>query len=158
MEMSQDLAFAGGAVVELISFEIGGQEFCIDIRSVREIRGWAPATPMPHSPEYIVGVINLRGMVMPVIDLRSRLGLGQTEPTERHVIVVIQADGRTAGLLVDGVRESFHVETSSLQAPPDLGDGFSHRFVDAILPFDGRLMSRLVVNTLVPMSNAEMAA
>jgi purine-binding chemotaxis protein CheW len=158
MEMSQDLAFAGGAVVELISFEIGGQEFCIDIRSVREIRGWAPATPMPHSPEYIVGVINLRGMVMPVIDLRSRLGLGQTEPTERHVIVVIQADGRTAGLLVDGVRESFHVETSSLQTPPDLGDGFSHRFVDAILPFDGRLMSRLVVNTLVPMSNAEMAA
>ncbi|MEW6599291.1 MAG: chemotaxis protein CheW [Pseudomonadota bacterium] len=156
--MSQDLAFAGGAVVELISFEIGGQEFCIDIRSVREIRGWAPATPMPHSPEYIVGVINLRGMVMPVIDLRSRLGLGQTEPTERHVIVVIQADGRTAGLLVDGVRESFHVETSSLQAPPDLGDGFSHRFVDAILPFDGRLMSRLVVNTLVPMSNSEMAA
>jgi purine-binding chemotaxis protein CheW len=113
---------------------------------------------MPHSPEYIVGVINLRGMVMPVIDLRSRLGLGQTEPTERHVIVVIQADGRTAGLLVDGVRESFHVETSSLQAPPDLGDGFSHRFVDAILPFDGRLMSRLVVNTLVPMSNSEMAA
>jgi purine-binding chemotaxis protein CheW len=103
-------------------------------------------------------VINLRGMVMPVIDLRSRLGLGQTEPTERHVIVVIQADGRTAGLLVDGVRESFHVETSSLQAPPDLGDGFSHRFVDAILPFDGRLMSRLVVNTLVPMSNSEMAA
>ena len=158
MEMSQDLAFAGGAVVELISFEIGGQEFCIDIRSVREIRGWAPATPMPHSPEYIVGVINLRGMVMPVIDLRSRLGLGQTEPTERHVIVVIQADGRTAGLLVDGVRESFHVETSSLQAPPDLGDGFSHRFVDAILPFDGRLMSRLVVNTLVPMSKSEMAA
>jgi purine-binding chemotaxis protein CheW len=158
MEMSQDLAFAGGAVVELISFEIGGQEFCIDIRSVREIRGWAPATPMPHSPEYIVGVINLRGMVMPVIDLRSRLGLGQTEPTERHVIVVIQADGRTAGLLVDGVRESFHVETSSLQVPPDLGDGFSHRFVDAILPFDGRLMSRLVVNTLVPMSNSEMAA
>ncbi len=158
MEMSQDLAFAGGAVVELISFEIGGQEFCIDIRSVREIRGWAPATPMPHSPEYIVGVINLGGMVMPVIDLRSRLGLGQTEPTERHVIVVIQADGRTAGLLVDGVRESFHVETSSLQVPPDLGDGFSHRFVDAILPFDGRLMSRLVVNTLVPMSNSEMAA
>jgi purine-binding chemotaxis protein CheW len=158
MEMSQELAFAGAAVVELISFEIGGQEFCIDIRSVREIRGWAPATPMPHSPEYIVGVINLRGMVMPVIDLRSRLGLGQTEPTERHVIVVIQADGRTAGLLVDGVRESFHVETSSLQAPPDLGDGFSHRFVDAILPFDGRLMSRLVVNTLVPMSNSEMAA
>lgn len=156
--MSQELAFAGAAVVELISFEIGGQEFCIDIRSVREIRGWAPATPMPHSPEYIVGVINLRGMVMPVIDLRSRLGLGQTEPTERHVIVVIQADGRTAGLLVDGVRESFHVETSSLQAPPDLGDGFSHRFVDAILPFDGRLMSRLVVNTLVPMSNSEMAA
>jgi len=158
MEMSQELAFAGAAVVELISFEIGGQEFCIDIRSVREIRGWAPATPMPHSPEYIVGVINLRGMVMPVIDLRSRLGLGQTEPTERHVIVVIQADGRTAGLLVDGVRESFHVETSSLQAPPDLGDGFSHCFVDAILPFDGRLMSRLVVNTLVPMSNSEMAA
>ena len=156
--MSDSLRTHLGDRRELIAFSIGDQEFCVDIMSIREIRGWAPATPMPHSPEYIVGVINLRGMVMPVIDLRSRLGLGQTEPTERHVIVVIQADGRTAGLLVDGVRESFHVETSSLQAPPDLGDGFSHRFVDAILPFDGRLMSRLVVNTLVPMSNSEMAA
>lgn len=69
----------GADSLELISFEIGGQEFCIDIRMVREIRGWAAATPMSQTPAYALGVINLRGAVMPVLDLRQRLGLGLTE-------------------------------------------------------------------------------
>ncbi|MCQ3971320.1 chemotaxis protein CheW, partial [Klebsiella pneumoniae] len=73
---------------ELIAFRIGDQEFCVDIRSVREIRGWAPATPLPQSPAYVRGVLNLRGAVLPIIDLSSRLGLGTAEPSARHVIIV----------------------------------------------------------------------
>ena len=69
---------------ELIAFRIGAQEFCVDIMSVREIRGWTPATPLPRSPGYMKGVINLRGTVLPIIDLGARFGLETSEPTARH--------------------------------------------------------------------------
>lgn len=136
--------------LELISFEIAGQEFCIDIRAVREIRGWTPATAMPQTPDYLLGVINLRGLVMPVIDLRARLGLGVTEPSSRHVIVVVQQGERTVGLLVDAVQETFVVDEAQMQPPPALGESAEPRFVDAILPIEGRMLSRLVVGALLP--------
>ena len=88
---------------ELIAFRIGRQEFCVDIMSVREIRGWTPATPLPRSPGYMKGVINLRGTVLPIIDLGARFGLETSEPTARHVIMVANIGGRTVGLLVDAV-------------------------------------------------------
>lgn len=136
--------------LELISFEIGGQEFCIDIRSVREIRGWTVSTPMPHTPSYMLGVINLRGAVMPVIDLRLRLGLGVTEVSSRHVIVVIQHGAQLAGLLVDGVQETFQIDASVLQDPPQIETTTPDLFVDAIIPIGDRLLSRLVVSALLP--------
>ena len=141
---------ANASQLELISFEIAGQEFCIDIRAVREIRGWTPATAMPQTPDYLLGVINLRGLVMPVVDLRARLGLGTTEPTSRHVIVVVQHEDRTAGLLVDAVQETFVVDEAKLQPPPALDQFGGPRFVDAILPLEGRMLSRLVVAALLP--------
>lgn len=136
-------------VLEMISFEIAGQEFCVDVKGVREIRGWTPATPIPHAPDYVMGVINLRGAVMPVLDLRRRLELGKTEPTSRHVIVVGRHGDRQAGLLVDGVQETFRAEASQLQPPPDIGL-HTERMVDAILPLKDRLLSRLVLPALFP--------
>lgn len=144
--------------VELISFEIGGQEFCIDISVVREIRGWSIATPMPQSPDFVHGIINLRGSIMPVIDLRARLGLGVTEPSSRHVIVVVQDGQRCAGLLVDGVQETFTVDSTLPQAAPELGATVDERFVDAIIPMDGRMISRLIVSRLMPEGQKAEAA
>jgi purine-binding chemotaxis protein CheW len=148
--MASDGGLPNEGQLELISFEIGGQEFCIDIRSVREIRGWTPATQMPHTPGYVLGVINLRGAVMPVIDLRHRLGLGVTEVSSRHVIVVIQHGAQLAGVLVDGVQETFQVDASVLQEPPQIETTTPDLFVDAIIPIDDRLLSRLVVSALLP--------
>ena len=145
------------ADIEVISFEIGGQEFCIDIRSVREIRGWTPVTPMPQTADFILGVIILRGGVIPVIDLRIRLGLGRTAPPERHVIVVIQWEERVVGLLVDAVQESFRAAAASLQAPPEVGGPDEGRFVDAILAHEGRMISRLMVSTMLPPRRADAA-
>jgi purine-binding chemotaxis protein CheW len=146
-----------GAGLELISFEIGGQEFCLDISVVREIRGWTPATPMPQTPSYILGVINLRGEVMPILDLRDRLGLGRTEPTSRHVIVVVQDESRMAGLLVDAVQETFMVDVNLLQAPPAMDSTSNDLFVDAIIPLEGRMLSRLVVGALLPAEQNQAA-
>lgn len=152
--MTDSLAQSGQ--LELISFEIGGQEYCIDISVVREIRGWTPATAMPQTPDYIRGVINLRGAVMPVLDLRNRLGLGRTEPCSRHVIVVVQHESRMVGLLVDAVQETFMVDAALLHAPPEM-DTEGKTFVDAIIPLEGRMLSRLIVGALLP-GGARLAA
>jgi purine-binding chemotaxis protein CheW len=144
-------------ILELISFAIGGQEYCIDVRSVREIRGWTPATPIPQTPDYILGVINLRGAVMPVLDLRQRLGVGPTVPSPRHVIVVIEHGSRMAGVLVDEVQETFQLPASLLQAPPAMGGEAGTPFVDAIIPLEGRMLSRLVIDALLPVGQTQAA-
>jgi purine-binding chemotaxis protein CheW len=135
--------------IEVITLVVKDVEFCVDIKAVREIRGWTAATPVPHSPPYVKGVINLRGVVMPVLDLAAQLDLGMTEPTSRHVIVVAQCGDKLAGLLVDSVQETFHVSAAQLQAPPAVCERDGDSVVDAILPLEGRMISRLVVGRLV---------
>lgn len=94
-----------GAYLEIVSFHLGEQEFCIDIMAIREIRGWAPVTPMPHTPPYVLGLINLRGAVIPVIDMACRLGMKMTEPSERSAIIVTDINGKLVGLLVEQVSD-----------------------------------------------------
>lgn len=142
--------------LELISFCIGEQEFCIDVKTVREIRGWTPATPLPHAPSYLRGVINLRGAIMPVIDLRNRLGLGITVPETRHVIVVVECQDRLAGILVDAVSETFTVSRDHLQPAPDIGVE-EQRFIQAILSMENRLITYLRMNDVFPAQVAEAA-
>jgi purine-binding chemotaxis protein CheW len=135
--------------LELISFCIGEQEFCIDVKTVREIRGWTPATPIPHAPSFLKGVINLRGAIMPVIDLRNRLGLGVTIPETRHVIVVVECQDRLAGILVDAVSETFTVSRDHLRPTPDLGAD-ELRFIQAIISLDSRLITYLKMDDVFP--------
>lgn len=136
--------------VELILLEVAGHDFCIDIGAVREIRGFTASTPLPQAPDFVLGVINLRGAVMPVLDLRARLGLGRTEASGRHVIVVVCWDGQTAGLLVDAVQETMMLDASQFQPPPRYEGGPDEAFVDALVPLEGRILSRLSVSSLLP--------
>src|SRR3569833_3379083 len=108
---------------ELISFQIGEQEFCVDITSVREIRGFTPATPVPHAPAYMRGVINLRGAVMPVIDLGSRLGMQTSEPTARPIIIVAKVGAHSVGLVFDAVCETFACGPGRGRPRPERGGG-----------------------------------
>jgi len=146
----RNLAANGDTKLELISFEIAGQEFCIDIRSVREIRGWTAPTLMPNAPPYVLGVINLRGVVMPVLDLRARLGLGETTVSSRHVYVVVQHEDQVVGLMVDAVQETFSVDPEMLQDPPAMDYGDRGPLVDGILPIEGRMLARLILGALLP--------
>ncbi|MDO8902278.1 MAG: chemotaxis protein CheW, partial [Phenylobacterium sp.] len=95
----QPLATSG----ELITVVIGEQRFAIDIQLVREIRGWTTSTPLPNAPDYVLGVINLRGAVLPVLNLAARLGLPASEVRASSVVIVVDLVGRTVGLLVDAV-------------------------------------------------------
>lgn len=137
-------------VKELISFKIGDQEFCVDIMSVREIRGWTPATPIPQSPPYVHGVINLRGQVLPIVDLALRLGYKATSPTERHVIVVAQIDNQTIGLLVDAVSDILTTAKSEIQPTPDVASEIAKTFVQGVIAVEERMISFISLDQVLP--------
>ena len=118
---------------ELIAFRLGGQEFCLDIMSVRDIRGWTPTTPRPHSSDYVKGVITLRGAVLPVVDLAARLGFPPAEPSARHVIIITQVGNQTVGLLVDAVSDILTVDSGSVQATPNVASELARAFMKGVI-------------------------
>jgi purine-binding chemotaxis protein CheW len=142
---------------ELISFRIGEQEFCVDIMAVREIRGWTAATPLPKSPDFVRGVINLRGAVLPIIDLSARLGLGFTEPEARHVIIVCRIAGQVVGLLVDAVSDILSITDDIIQPTPDVGCEEVRTFVKGIMAIDGRMISLISIDRVLPELDLEAA-
>ena len=142
---------------ELIAFRIGEQEFCVDIMSVREIRGWTPATPLPRAPGYMKGVINLRGAVLPIIDLGARFGLSTSEPTARHVIMVAHVGGRRVGLLVDAVSDIIQLTDEAVQPTPDIASEQVKSFVKGLFALDGRMISLIELDRIVPETEAEAA-
>jgi len=137
---------------ELIAFRIGGQEFCVDIMSVRDIRGWTQTTPLPHSPDYVKGVINLRGSVLPVIDLAARLGFKPTEPTARHVIIVTQVNNQSVGLLVEAVSDILTINAATIQPTPDVASELARVFMKGVLAIEGRMISLISLDCVLPQT------
>ena len=148
---------AAGARRELIAFRIAEQEFCVDIMQVREIRGWTPATPLPRTPTYMKGVINLRGAVLPIVDLGARLGLATSEPSARHVIMVVNVAGRTLGLLVEAVSDIINVSDDMVQPTPDVACDHVKTFVKGLFAIDGRMVSLISLDRVLPDNEAEAA-
>ncbi|WOJ88491.1 chemotaxis protein CheW [Methylocapsa polymorpha] len=142
---------------ELIAFRIGAQEFCVDIMSVREIRGWTPATALPQSPGFVRGVVNLRGAVLPIVDLAARLGFAPAEPTARHVIIVAQIDNRVVGLLVDAVSDILTVTDDLVQATPDVASEMAKTFVRGVLAIERRMISLIALDHVLPAPERDAA-
>lgn len=142
---------------KVIAFRIGAQEFCADIMSVHEIRGWSPATPLPHSPDFVYGVINLRGVVLPIIDLSARFGFGATVPTAQHVIIVAQARKRTFGLLVDAVTDIVTVNDDLIQPTPNVTSELGHHLLRGVLVLEGRMISVVALDEIAPEDEREVA-
>jgi purine-binding chemotaxis protein CheW len=146
------------AACELVAFDVADQTFAVDVCSVREIRGWTPATPLPQSPDYMCGMVNLRGNMLPIIDLGARLGFGRTESSDRHAIVVAQIGNQLAGLLVEAVRELLTVPCSEIQPTPDIGDFGFKRLVRGVLPHQDRMITLLILESLVQEDPVDLAA
>lgn len=135
---------------ELLSFLVGTQEFCIDISAVREIKGWAPTTPLPSAPSYICGVINLRGTVLPIVDLAQRLSLGTAQATPQHVIIVTQIGSHLIGLLVSGVCGILTVSDAAIHPSPDMGSAATHTYLQGLIIIEDRMVGLLRTDQLVP--------
>ncbi|WP_277981632.1 chemotaxis protein CheW [Sphingomonas phyllosphaerae] len=137
---------------QLITFQLGDQHLGVDIMAIREIRAWSPATPLPNVPSHVRGVVNLRGVVLPVLDLRHRLGWGVTDPTARHVIIVVRIGEQLQGIIVDAVNDIVTVQTEDMQPLPDMGDAAASQFLDGLATIDQRLILVLALERLVERS------
>ncbi len=135
---------------EIVSFRVRGQDFCIDIGHVREIRGWSPTTILPHAPDFVIGVMNLRGNVIPVVDLSQRLGLGRTEPTERHVIVITNFGRGTVGLLVEAVSDIMTLAPEDMRQTPELAGIAATGFVEGVFAAEDSLIRALDLSRVLP--------
>jgi len=142
---------------ELIAFRIGEQEFCVNIMSVREIRGWTPATPLPHAPPHVLGVINLRGAVLPIVDLSARLGMKPSQPTVRHVIIVTQAKTQVVGLLVEAVSDILTITGDNIQPVPEVSSDLEKQYARGILAIDKRMICMIELDALFPEQESEAA-
>ncbi|MDE0589480.1 chemotaxis protein CheW [Halocynthiibacter sp. C4] len=155
--MSNQLSHSKTSEIELLSFRVGEQEFALDIMSVREIRGWTRATPLPHSPPFVRGVINLRGTVLPIIDLAARLGQHSTDPSERNVFIVVQSGEETVGLLVDAVSDILSIKTEELQSPPEMAADTNNIFVESLTIVEDRMLRVLDLRAALLSSSSEAA-
>lgn len=141
---------------ELLSFRVAEQEYSVDIMKVREIRSWAQPTPLPHAPDYVCGVINLRGTVLPIIDLATRLALPRAETTERSVIVVLSHGDQMFGIVVDDVSDILEIPDEDMQPPPDLKADGTAVFIKALTIVEDRMIRVLELDSIVP--SAEQVA
>ena len=153
--MVENVAKLSAGAREYITFRIGDQYFCIDIMSVREIRGWTPATALPRAPGYVRGVINLRGVVLPIIDLADRLGLEPAEPSARHVIIVVQTGRNIVGLLVDAVSDIINMSAEKVQPTPDVGSEAARAFVVGVMAIEDRMISLIALESVMPTQAGE---
>ncbi|MEK9971282.1 MAG: chemotaxis protein CheW [Ferrovibrio sp.] len=143
---------------EYLTFAISGQDYGVDILSVREIRGWSPETPLPNVPASVRGVVNLRGQVIPIFDLRLRLNAEATAPTATHVVIIVEAQAGIYGLLVDAVSDIASLDDTELQAVPETVADAEHGFLTALATRNERMVSLLDLNRLVEMRAVTTAA
>ncbi len=123
-----------------VAFRAADQDYCVGIMDVREIRRWTKTTALPGAPDYVTGVINLRGAVVPIIDFSQRLGLETDSPSERNVIVIVQIGERVCGLLVDEVSEILRISETNVQKTRSIGASAAGAIVTGVILLEERMI------------------
>ena len=136
-------------VMDLLAVRVSGQDFCIEVRFVREVRAWTHVTRLPGSRSYVRGVLNMRGAVLPVIDLSARLGLPDVDLNAKPAIVIVRVEGRLVGLLVEGVSDLIQVPQSELKTTPETGCGFMTDLVPRIVTYSGMVAGVVAIERLM---------
>ena len=136
-----DLGGESGDVLQLAGFTLGKEEFAVDILRIQEINRMVEITTVPKTPGFVEGVINLRGKVIPVIDLRKRFNLGVSEYTKDTRIVVVDVDGKVVGIVVDAVSEVLRLPASTIDPPPPIVAGIDSEYIEGV----GKLENRLLI-------------
>src|SRR3990170_132108 len=147
----------GGAVglTQFISFAIGADQYGVDIMAVREIKGWSEISHLPKQPDFVRGVLNLRGVMVPIIDLRCRFGQGVTEATPMHIVIIVQIDGRQVGLMGDRVLDIVSFETSQVQPVPRIANGSRVNFLAGLVTIESAMIALIDLPNLLSRGLSE---
>jgi purine-binding chemotaxis protein CheW len=137
------------AQIQFISFGIGDDQYGVDIMAVREIKGWSAVTHLPKQPEYVRGVLNLRGVIVPIVDLRCRFGQGLTETTPLHIMIIVQIDGRQVGLIGDRVLDIVSTDVSQIQPVPRTAQATTSDFLSGLVTHENAMIALIDLPSLL---------
>jgi purine-binding chemotaxis protein CheW len=153
--LSAEVGIASGEDSQFLTFFMAGEEYGVDILCVQEIRGWETATPIPNAPPNIKGVINLRGTIVPLIDLRQCFNLESIEYTAITVVIVLKVEtekgSRIMGIVVDAVSDVYNLSVADMKPAPDLGDSVDTSYIRGLVSVSERMVILLEINRLLNM-------
>src|SRR6201996_887784 len=141
---------------QFITFTLGDAEYGIDIMVVREIKGWTETTMIPNAPAHVRGVINLRGIIVPIFDLRARFNIGVTVPSSMHVVIIVAAGTRTVGLLVDTVSDIISVDPKEIRDVPDMGMSNEDQCLEGLVAIENRMVTLVSLAALFGVSSSSV--
>ena len=147
-EPGLDGALADQTWSQYVTFMIDDRSYGIEITKVREIKGWSEPTELPSSPHSMRGVLNLRGVIVPIFDLRARFGQGATQAREEHVVIIVALGERLIGILVDAVSDILTLEPDDILPVPKMDSGFEQRCLSGLVSQDDRLVALLKLEEL----------
>lgn len=139
-EQSSEQQARSSRTVQLVSFTVGNEEYGVDIMAVREIRAWSETTPLPNTPEVVRGVINMRGAIVPIFDLRARFGMPRTEPDKYNVVIIVSVASRIVGILVDAVSDIITINEDEIRAMPSMEQVNGVGFMEGLITVGERMV------------------
>jgi len=136
---------------QLISFAIGDDQYGVDIMAVREIKGWTDITPLPRQSEYVRGVLNLRGVIVPIVDLRCRFGQGLTKATPLHIVIIVQIASKPIGLLADRVLDIVSLDETQIKPVPRVAQSSRVSFLSGLVTTEAGMIALIDLPNLLAM-------
>ncbi len=145
------------ATQQFLTFTVGGEEYGVDIMTVREIKGWTETTRLPNSQEFMRGVMNLRGLIIPIFDLRTRFHQGMTDATAKHVVIILAIGERNIGILVDTVSDILDASSEQIKSAPEGDTQIESDYISGLISLEERMVVLLNVEHLFDTNHIEKA-
>jgi purine-binding chemotaxis protein CheW len=153
-EIGSDMA-VNSARIHFVSIALGNDQYGVDIMAVREIKGWSDITHLPKQPDYVRGVLNLRGAIVPIVDLRCRFDQGRTETTPLHIIIIVQIEGQQIGLIGDRVLDIVPVDAAQIQRVPRTEGEHQTTFLSGLVTQEACMIALIALHHLLTFSTSD---
>ena len=151
-------AVIGGDDKEYLSFVLADEHYALDIKTVKEIRGYEQVTKIANAPAFIKGVINLRGDIVPIVDLRLKFNVGEATYTEFTIVIMLNIQDRIVGIVVDGVSDVIRLMEDQILAPPEFGVAFDSRYLHGLVDVDGQMVILVNIESLITSEEMGLVA
>lgn len=146
---SESIEKSADQAQEFLSFTLGEEHYAVDIMKVQEIRGWEKATKIANAPDFIKGVINLRGDIVPIVDLRIKFNVGEPTYNEFTIVIVLQIHSRIVGIVVDSVSDVVRLTPEQIRPAPEFGVAFDSRYLDGLASVDDQMIILVDIAELI---------